>query len=148
MRSSRYASLTRLVIGASIIAGLTGTTASVALAVSPATTFGIVRLEDPHNGVQTTDEVYRSTDTITGTGDLAAGFTVEPRVGRPHGLPGHHGADRRIALAKTTYTQIDATPTTVKPGAVLTVDGTACVSGPALPDRSPMSSSRPRTSRS
>src|SRR6478672_2030001 len=64
MRSSRYASLTRLVIGASIIAGLFGTTASVALAASPVT-FGILREESPHNGVQSIDQVYRDTDTIT-----------------------------------------------------------------------------------
>ena len=75
MRSSRYASLTRLVIGASILAGLIGSTASVALAASPVT-FGLIREEDPHNGVQTNDVVYRDTDTITGTGDLATGITV------------------------------------------------------------------------
>ena len=82
MRSSRYASLTRLVIGASIIAGLFGTTASVALAASPVT-FGILREESPHNGVQSIDQVYRDTDTITGTGDLATGFTVNLSASSP-----------------------------------------------------------------
>ena len=108
MRSSRYASLTRLVIGASIIAGLFGTTASVALAASPVT-FGILREEDPHNGVQTIDQVYRDTDTITGTGDLATGFTVNLSSSSPgpDRVARDHRADRRRRSTTGTTHNVD-----------------------------------------
>ncbi len=126
MRSSRYASLTRLLIGASIIVGLFGTTASVALAASPAT-FGLLRQEDPHNGVQTTDTVYLSTDTVTATGDITTGITVNLSSASPA-----HTASLAITAPTVspfgigTYSSVDTTPTTDKPGVVLTVDGSAC----------------------
>ena len=118
--------LTRLFIGASIIAGLLGTTASVALAASPAT-FGLIRQEDPHNGVQTTDTVYLSTDTVTATGDITTGITVNLSSASPA-----HTASLAITaptgqpIATGTYRMVDTTPTTDKPGVVLTVDGSAC----------------------
>ena len=127
MRSSRYASLTRLLIGASIIAGLFGTTASVALAASPAT-FGLLREEDPHNGVQTTDTVYLSTDTITGTGDLATGFTVNLSSASPAHTASLARSSRRPVARSRPARKPRWTPrrTTDKPGVVLTVDGSAC----------------------
>ena len=142
-----YASLTRLVIGASIIAGLFGTTASVALAASPVT-FAVLREEDPHNGVQTTDVVYRNTDTITGTGTAATGITVDLSSASPaqYGLPRHHGAERRSAARGHRVHQRGATPTATKPGVVLTVDGSACVPPPWASSRiNELASSTART---
>lgn len=133
MRSSRYASLTRLVIGASILTGLIGSTASVALAASPVT-FGLIREEDPHNGVQTNEVVYRDTDTITGTGDLATGITVNLSSSSPAHTASlvfvpNTGASLVVPGA---YPQVGATPTATRAGMTLTIDGTVCDSGPAL----------------
>ena len=92
-----------------------------------AATFGLLRQEDPHNGVQTTDTVYLSTDTITGTGDTATGFTVNLSSASPaHTASLAITAPTGAPIAAGTYSSVDTTPTTDKPGVVLTVDGSAC----------------------
>jgi FlgD Ig-like domain len=131
MRSSRYASLTRLLIGASLVTGLVATSATSALAAS-AVTFGVLREEDPHNGVQTTDQVYRDTDTISATGAAATGITISLSSASPAqtatvDITAPTGGD----LVPGTYGTVTDTPTATKPGLVVTIDGTVCVSSPA-----------------
>ena len=137
MRSSRIASLTRLVIGASILAGLIGSTASVALAASPVT-FAILREELPNAAVDTVDQIYRDTDTVTGTGDLATGITVTLASTSPsqNGSIADHRADRR-PLANGTFNGVTATPAAARPGMVVTIDGTVCNSARGGPEDQP-----------
>lgn len=132
MRSARSARLSRLFIGATIITGLIGTTATSALAAS-AVTFGLIREENPHNGVQSTDVVFRDTDTITGTGDTSTGITVNLSSSSPaHTASLNFVPEAGGTIITGTYPLVGATPTALHAGMTLTLDGTVCDSGPAL----------------
>ena len=132
MRSARSARLSRLFIGATLITGLIGTTATSALAAS-AVTFGLIREENPHNGVQSTDVVFRDTDTITGTGDTTTGITVNLSSTSPaHTASLTFAPETGGTIIVGTYPLVGATPTALHAGMTLTLDGTVCDSGPAL----------------
>ena len=126
MRSSRLASL---LIGATLIAGLFGTSATAVFAVAnDPVTYAILREVSPHNGIDTIDQVYLSTDTITGTGDTdSVTFSLSatsPAQTASVVLTAPTGG----ALATGNFTGVSATPDATHPGLEVTVDGTVCVS--------------------